>query len=561
MKLLYIDSDEAFAGTLKRSLERGGVTVELHADGRSALEAARAQVPDAIVLSVELGDKLTGGYTWCQKIKKDEELRNVPLVLVSSQATPETFAQHRKLKTHADEYLKKPFDAATLLHTVGQHVALPTGSLDAVGDTIHGAAIPDLAELLEADEDLLKIDEAFDLLTTDAPEKTLVPEEGFEIALAEEVEPGAVIEVLGSPAPVSYDDLGPDELRAQLTTLEARLAAVERELAEKTAEVEAARVLGQRERNREYFQLKSEDNRKEEEILRLRENLNRAEREAHELRVSQTGLEERVANLEAEVARKDALSRTALSRAETASAAARRAEGTIAALRTEVARLEGEAKEAQERIEGLERELAGEQQRAASSAAEAERLGTELAAARAEATELRGNVSALEEELGGERDRAAGAEERARGLEAELATARKRIAGLETDLAAAGERAAGLETELTGERERAAAQATELVQAREHAAGLEAELAQARERGDGLAADLAKARDTVAELEARAEEAAAKHRDRVAELEEQVARGAEALRRAEETIEARTDAARRAREALSTALAALAGDA
>jgi CheY-like chemotaxis protein len=180
MKLLYIDTDESFAAPLKRSLERGGIGVELFADGREAFDAARAEPPDAIVLAVELGDKLTGGYTWCQKLRKNDATRNVPLVLVSSQATPETFEQHRKLKNRADEYLQKPFDAAGLLEALGHHVELPISALEAV-------TAPE-EEPLAADDDLARLDEAFDLLTAD-PGKPVAAaaEEGFEIALAEDL--------------------------------------------------------------------------------------------------------------------------------------------------------------------------------------------------------------------------------------------------------------------------------------------------------------------------------------------------------------------------------------
>jgi len=35
------------------------------------------------------------GYSVCNKLKKDESLRTIPLVVISAEATPETFEQHR----------------------------------------------------------------------------------------------------------------------------------------------------------------------------------------------------------------------------------------------------------------------------------------------------------------------------------------------------------------------------------------------------------------------------------------------------------------------------------
>jgi CheY-like chemotaxis protein len=447
MKLLYIDTDESFAAPLKRSLERGGIGVELFADGREAFDAARAEPPDAIVLAVELGDKLTGGYTWCQKLRKDDATRNVPLVLVSSQATPETFEQHRKLKNRADEYLQKPFDAAGLLEALGHHVELPISALEAV-------TAPE-EEPLAADEDLARLDEAFDLLTADPGEPVAAAaEEGFEIALAEDLpapEPTAAgaDEAVPPPAPwAAGGDAGVEELRAQLAALESRFAQSERELAEAAAQVEASRAtFGGR--DRDYFQLRNESSRKEKEILRLREDLNRAERESLELREAQTGLEQRLVDLEDQLAHKEALARTALGRAEAAGAAERRAEATIAALRVEATRVPGLAAE----LERCSGERAG--------------LAAELEGARADAEALRDRVAGLEGELAGERERAGAAEGEAARLGAELEAARQaaaaeaeRLRGQVAELDAA--RASGeerlLEANLALEADRGAAE-------------------------------------------------------------------------------------------------------
>ena len=45
------------------------------------------------------------------KLRRSPSLREVPLVLISSEETLATFEQHKKLKSRADEYLLKPLDA------------------------------------------------------------------------------------------------------------------------------------------------------------------------------------------------------------------------------------------------------------------------------------------------------------------------------------------------------------------------------------------------------------------------------------------------------------------
>ena len=91
MKILLIESDGAFAQETSAAIEARGVEVRVTADGKEALELARAEHPDLIVLCVEL-PKMSG-YSVCNKLKKDDQLKAIPLVIMSGEATPETFEQ------------------------------------------------------------------------------------------------------------------------------------------------------------------------------------------------------------------------------------------------------------------------------------------------------------------------------------------------------------------------------------------------------------------------------------------------------------------------------------
>ncbi len=103
-RTLIIDADRAFARDLATALNARSVETRICTDGQNGLDEARAWRPDAVVLCVELPN--LSGYSVCNKLKKDDALRSIPLVLTSAEATPETFEQHRKLKTHADDYLQ-----------------------------------------------------------------------------------------------------------------------------------------------------------------------------------------------------------------------------------------------------------------------------------------------------------------------------------------------------------------------------------------------------------------------------------------------------------------------
>jgi CheY-like chemotaxis protein len=123
--ILLIENDAPFAEEMSGALEAMGYQVRVTGDGKVGLELAREVAPDAIVLCVEL-PKLSG-YSICNKLKKDEALGAIPLVLTSSEATQEVFDDHRKLKVRAEEYLIKPFVSATLIEKLARLIGLPEG--------------------------------------------------------------------------------------------------------------------------------------------------------------------------------------------------------------------------------------------------------------------------------------------------------------------------------------------------------------------------------------------------------------------------------------------------
>src|SRR6266849_509085 len=74
---------------------------------------AKSESPDLIVVCVEA--QPTNGYMLCTRLKKDEALKAIPVILTSANATPDSFEKHKKLKTRAEEYLIKPFEPQVML--------------------------------------------------------------------------------------------------------------------------------------------------------------------------------------------------------------------------------------------------------------------------------------------------------------------------------------------------------------------------------------------------------------------------------------------------------------
>ena len=142
--LLCIEPDSDTVAEIRNALSPYGFGVESIANGEEAIEWGRSHPTSLIILSVE---PRKVGYAICNKIKRSPSLREIPLILISSEETLATFEQHKKLKAHADEYLLKPLDIEELLAKVNNLV--PLGEKMDV-DEIHEA---DSGDIILGDEE------------------------------------------------------------------------------------------------------------------------------------------------------------------------------------------------------------------------------------------------------------------------------------------------------------------------------------------------------------------------------------------------------------------------
>lgn len=129
-KILVVESDSTAANGHRSALEARGFEVQTTLDGKGCVELARAQKPALVILAVELAAG-QNGYILCGKFKKDDELKSIPVLIVGP---PEGFAQHKKLKTRADEYEAKPCDPDALVGKVAALIGWPENAPGADDD-------------------------------------------------------------------------------------------------------------------------------------------------------------------------------------------------------------------------------------------------------------------------------------------------------------------------------------------------------------------------------------------------------------------------------------------
>lgn len=113
-RILVVDDEREIVSSLCMALEVKDYETLTAFDGQEALEVARREKPDLILLDVIM-PKLNG-YQVCRELKKDESTKSIPIVMLTAK-TQESERYWGK-ETGADEYITKPFDILKLLEVI-----------------------------------------------------------------------------------------------------------------------------------------------------------------------------------------------------------------------------------------------------------------------------------------------------------------------------------------------------------------------------------------------------------------------------------------------------------
>jgi len=126
-KILIVD-DRPDNRTLLAHLARGqGYEASEASNGRRALDIASAERPDVILLDIMMPGM--DGIEVCQRLKADEELRQIPVILVTAKDLDEDVV--RGLDAGAVDYVTKPFNREVLAARLRSAIRLKQ-SYDAV---------------------------------------------------------------------------------------------------------------------------------------------------------------------------------------------------------------------------------------------------------------------------------------------------------------------------------------------------------------------------------------------------------------------------------------------
>ncbi|MGC9369236.1 MAG: diguanylate cyclase [Paracoccaceae bacterium] len=137
-RILIADDVATNRIVMKAKLSQACYDVLLAEGGQRALDMARAERPDLILLDLMMPDM--DGITVCRQLRADPATAGIPVIMVTAQRG--SAAKMRALKAGADDFLSKPLDDMILLARVrsllraretAQELALREGTRRALG--------------------------------------------------------------------------------------------------------------------------------------------------------------------------------------------------------------------------------------------------------------------------------------------------------------------------------------------------------------------------------------------------------------------------------------------
>ncbi|HWP34348.1 MAG TPA: TIGR02266 family protein [Thermodesulfobacteriota bacterium] len=117
-RILVVDDVRLFRELVEVLLAGSGYRVVTAASGRDALELARREPPDLILLDLYMPGM--DGEATCRAIREDPRLADVPVIMVTSGGAPQEVA--RCVAAGCDDYLLKPVRRGPLLRKIGSFV-------------------------------------------------------------------------------------------------------------------------------------------------------------------------------------------------------------------------------------------------------------------------------------------------------------------------------------------------------------------------------------------------------------------------------------------------------
>lgn len=122
--ILIVDDDRDVFESMKIVLSSEGYGVAWATNGREALEKAREEKPDLMILDVMMNTD-DEGFQVTYNMKKDKELSKIPIIMVTSIGSKTGFSFDKTRDEDflpVNEFLEKPVDPKVLVDKVRENL-------------------------------------------------------------------------------------------------------------------------------------------------------------------------------------------------------------------------------------------------------------------------------------------------------------------------------------------------------------------------------------------------------------------------------------------------------
>ena len=120
-RILVIEDTEDNRQIIRDLLSSVGYELIEAMDGAEGVAMAQSQHPDLILMDIQL--PLVDGYEATRSIKRDPELKHIPVIAVTSYAL--SGDEERAREAGCDAYVAKPYSTRHLLAKIGQFFEEP----------------------------------------------------------------------------------------------------------------------------------------------------------------------------------------------------------------------------------------------------------------------------------------------------------------------------------------------------------------------------------------------------------------------------------------------------
>ncbi|MQA40262.1 hybrid sensor histidine kinase/response regulator [Rugamonas aquatica] len=115
IEILIVEDSPTQAERLRRLIQSMRYGARVAANGQLALDAIRERKPHLVLSDIVMPEM--DGYALCRAIKADPELREIPVILVTSLMDPKDII--RGIECGADNFIRKPYAEDYLLNRIG----------------------------------------------------------------------------------------------------------------------------------------------------------------------------------------------------------------------------------------------------------------------------------------------------------------------------------------------------------------------------------------------------------------------------------------------------------